>query len=164
MAVAVAGAVACRPVDGDLNPASAATTTDQEATSELNRQHAQVAWLSCSGSYNGRTGQGSSPPDEVVVDCRGKAKGGRDVTLKGWVYGVVPGKCVRGDFIARVDDKVWFHLQVLGNCAASDTTTTYKAPEPATSAEPAAPAAREQEPGPTRTVTQTVTVPAPQGK
>jgi hypothetical protein len=119
---AVAGAVGCRPVDGDLNPSTVAATTDQEATRELNRQHAKVAWLSCSGSYDSRAKAARSSPSEVTVDCRGKAKGGKDATLKGWIYGVVPGKCVRGDVIARIDGKVWFHLQVLGNCAPPSGT------------------------------------------
>ena len=151
---AVTGAVACQPVDGDVNPATVASTTDQEATRELNRTHARVTWISCAASYNGRSTPTSTKPQEVTVACRGKAKEGRDVRIKGWVYGVVPGKCVRGNLIARIDNKVWFHLQVLGNCAAPDPTRTFT---PA----PKEPAGQQPEPGTTRTVTKTVTVAPP---
>ncbi|MEV1019130.1 hypothetical protein [Streptomyces sp. NPDC050264] len=189
VAAAVAGAVACQPTDGELNVTTVSVTTEKQATEELNRQHADVAWISCKGTYTDGSGTpGSSSPSEVTVDCDGKTKDGKDITIKGWVYGVVPDKCVRGNLIARVDDKVWFHLQVLGNCAASDTATpTYTPEEPPkdeppneeppneeppkeeppqdepTEHEPTEhePPQDEPQPGPTQTVTETVTVPEP---
>ncbi|MEV3855456.1 hypothetical protein AB0J38_14150 [Streptomyces sp. NPDC050095] len=151
---AVTAGVACQPVDGQLTPANVASTTDREATVELNRQHANVQSLSCTASYsNGREVKGSSTPDEVTVDCRGKAKEGRNLTLKGWAYGVVPGRCVRGSFIARIDGKVWFHLQVLGNCATPDST-----PRAPGSDDKPAPKPKEHRTPRTPTVTKTVTV------
>ncbi|MEV5610231.1 hypothetical protein [Streptomyces sp. NPDC052225] len=153
---AVAGGVACEPVGGDLNPSTVAATTDQEATQELERQKAPVAWLSCTGSYNGRSTPSSSTPSEVEVDCQGKTGKGERITVKGWAHGVVSGHCVRGDFIARVDGKVWFHLDVLGNCAESDRTS--HAPQNPPPSHHDKPTYHEPQPGTTRTVTRTVTV------
>ncbi|MFJ9035870.1 hypothetical protein ACIRF8_04690 [Streptomyces sp. NPDC102406] len=154
-ALVVTGAVACQPVDGELNTVTVAATTDSQATQELTRTHAEVAWLSCTGTYSTSSTPSSSSPSEVSVDCRGKTKDGKDITVKGQVYGVVPDKCVRGDVIARVDNKVWFRVQVLGNCAATNTTTYPPAPPPEE------PAHQEPQPGATRTVTETVTVREP---
>ncbi|WP_307805108.1 hypothetical protein [Streptomyces sp. VRA16 Mangrove soil] len=156
-AAAVFGAVACQPVEGDLNPSTVSATTDQQGTAELNRQHAQVAWLSCSGAYVNRTTGSGATTQEVHVDCRGETKEGKAVTLSGDVYGVVSGKCVRGSLTAKVDGKVWFHLGVLGNCAAPDTTTP---PPPSQGGTPTT-TPQPQQPGETQTVTETVTVRAP---
>ncbi|MFJ8827118.1 hypothetical protein ACIREE_35785 [Streptomyces sp. NPDC102467] len=160
-------------------------TTEKQATEELNRQHADVAWLSCKSTASGSGTSAGSSPTEVTVDCQGKTKDGKDITIKGWVYGVVPDKCVRGNTIAHVDNQVWFHLQVLGNCAASDTATPGYTPEEPTHEEPTheeppqdeppqdeppqdeptqhEPTNEEPQPGVTETVTatETVTVPEP---
>ncbi|MEU6394870.1 hypothetical protein [Streptomyces sp. NPDC046939] len=154
----VGGAVACQPVDGDLNTVDVAATTDAQATAELNRTHAQVSWISCTAAYSGRSPSAGSTPDEVKVDCRGRTRDGKDIRIEGWIYGVVPGKCVRGTTIARVDDKVWFRLQVLGNCAASNSSRpTYSYTKPSNKPQPQQPAPHSPQPGATRTVTETVT-------
>ncbi|MET8470799.1 hypothetical protein ABZY90_14765 [Streptomyces sp. NPDC006422] len=159
VAAVVATGVACQPVDGDLSPSEVAATTDQQATAELDRQHAKVAWLSCTAAYSGPTASGESAPSEVKVDCRGKTKDGKEITVQGWVYGVVSGKCVRGKTIARVDGKVWFSYAVLGNCASTEGPSAPQdsgKPAPSEDPEPRQPA-----PGATVTVTETVTVTAP---
>ncbi|MYW65640.1 hypothetical protein GTY65_16475 [Streptomyces sp. SID8379] len=125
----IGGVVACQPVDEDLNPSTAAATTDQQGTEELERQHVDVAWLSCSGTYV--DGGSSSSPSEVEVNCQGKTQDGQDIVLKGTVHGVVSGHCVRGSLTATVGGKEWFHLGVLGNCAEQDNSG-----EPATSEPP----------------------------
>ncbi|MFF3493630.1 hypothetical protein ACFYWS_20000 [Streptomyces sp. NPDC002795] len=157
-AAVVATGVACQPVDDDLNPSAVAATTDKQTTVELNRQRGKVSWLSCTAAYSGPTPSRQSAPSEVKVDCRGKTRDGKNVTVKGWVYGVVSGKCVRGKVIARIDGKVWFSYGVLGNCAAMDDTSApnKRKPAPAQDPEP-----KEPRPGSTSTVTETVTVTAP---
>ncbi|MGY0023948.1 hypothetical protein [Streptomyces sp. cg35] len=124
MAAVVAAGVACEPVNGDLSPSTAASTTDQEATEELNRQHADVAWLSCSAVTDESSGSSASTPTSVEVNCTGKTRKGEDITVKGAVHEVVSGKCVRGDLTARVENKVWFHVYVLGNCTESSGSST----------------------------------------
>ncbi|MER5443848.1 hypothetical protein [Streptomyces sp. NPDC002790] len=166
VAAVVATGVACQPIEGDLNPSEVAATTDQQATTELNRQHGKVAWLSCTAVYRGPTPSGESAPSEVKVDCRGKTKDGKDVNVQGWVYGVVAGACVRGKVIARIDGKVWFSYGVLGNCAANDATSAPKNPDPGPSKDPEPapsedPPPQQPQPGATSTVTETVTVTAP---
>ncbi|MZD10579.1 hypothetical protein GTW43_36705 [Streptomyces sp. SID5785] len=160
VAAAVAAGVACDPVDGALNPSTVSVTTDLTATKELERQHADVAWLSCSGTYRGSTGTGNggatpsrsgATPDEVRVDCHGATQDGKDITVNGRVHGVVSGACVRGDLRAKIGGKEWFRLAVLGNCAAASTTS----PPPAGSPPPSRPA--HPAPGATRTVTETAT-------
>ncbi|MET9499519.1 hypothetical protein [Streptomyces sp. NPDC006552] len=170
VAALAAGAVACRPVDGRLDTVTVAATTDAQATRELDRIHADVAWLSCVATYSGASTASSRPssrtaPGEVNVDCHGRTRNGKDITVKGRVHGVVSGKCVRGTLTARVDKKVRFRLQVLGNCAATPTTTyTPDGPTPHESGHrsPAAPAHHTPRPGATQTVTRTVTVHAPE--
>ncbi|WP_353942497.1 hypothetical protein ABII15_13150 [Streptomyces sp. HUAS MG91] len=177
--VAGLGAVACQPTDGeDLNPSTVAATTDQQGTAELNRQNAHVRWLSCSAAYVDRTSGSGSTSRDVYVDCRGKTTDGRNITLTGHAYAVVSGKCVRGSFTAKVEGKLWFHVGVLGNCEAPDTTPpqdsdTWKPsdepepsdswkPEPSDTWKPEPSDTWESdrpEPGETRTVTETVTVP-----
>ncbi|MFZ3557485.1 MULTISPECIES: hypothetical protein [unclassified Streptomyces] len=168
-AAVVATGVACQPIEGDLNVSTVAITTDQLATAELDRQHAKVAWLSCTGSYSSSSTAGGSPSGsatagEVKVDCQGKTKDGKDITVQGWVYGVVSGKCVRGKTIARIDGKVWFSYAVLGNCAANDSTSPpqeSQQPAPSQDPEPQESKPQEPQPGPTSTVTETVTVTGP---
>ncbi|MGW3143754.1 MULTISPECIES: hypothetical protein [Streptomyces] len=126
--VAVGGAVACQP--GDLSTASVAYTTDKTATAELERQHADVRWLTCTGNYgNGNKGYtpGKTPsPTEstvVSVDCQGKTNDGRKITVTGKVTKAVDGACVRGDLVAKVGGKEWFHVKGLGNCDAKPGPT-----------------------------------------
>jgi len=147
--VAVGGAVACEP--GDLSSASAAYTTDQTATKELERQHVDVQWLTCTGTYNGGNkaytpGKTPSPTTSTVVtvDCTGKTSDGKDITVKGKVTRAVSGRCVRGDLRATVGGKEWFHVTGLGNCNATST--------PHVSYRPTTPG----QPQPTVTVTRTI--------
>ncbi|MYT73094.1 MULTISPECIES: hypothetical protein [unclassified Streptomyces] len=177
------GAVACQPTDEDLNPSTVAATTDQQGTAELNRQNAHVRWLSCSAAYINRTSGNGSTSQDVHVDCHGKTTDGKQITLTGDAYAVVSGKCVRGSFTAKVEGKLWFRVDVLGNCSAPDSTPpaehsdTWKPsdePEPSDSWEPEPSdtwkpepsdtwkPTDEPEPGETRTITETVTVPAPE--
>ncbi|MGW0815938.1 hypothetical protein ACWD00_22195 [Streptomyces viridiviolaceus] len=141
--VAVGGLVACDPAG--LSSASVAYTTDQTVTRELERQKADVRWLTCTASYGDDGGTASADEDTVAsVDCRGETDDGQDITVDGKVTRVVEGACVRGDLTAKVDGKEWFRVQGLGDCDA-------------TTAPPAQTPTRGQ-PGPTVTVTVTRTV------
>ncbi|MEU9455599.1 hypothetical protein [Streptomyces sp. NPDC048277] len=141
------GAVACQP--SDLNTATVAYTTDQTATAELKRQHVDVSWLTCTGNYGSASkATGTPSPSEttvVSVDCRGKTKDGRNITVTGKVTKAVNGACVRGDLVAEVGGKEWFHVKGLGNCTAT--------PGPSYSYRPPT---YGQQPGPTVTVTRTI--------
>ncbi|MEU6542082.1 hypothetical protein [Streptomyces sp. NPDC046859] len=135
---------ACDP--GGLSAASVAFTTDQTVTEELERQKADVQWLNCTGSYDGGGG-GSSPKagerTVVKVDCEGETSDGRDITVTGRITRAVSGSCVRGDLVAKVGGKEWFHVNGLGRCDATPS--------------PVRPGDGGQ-PGPTVTVTVTKTV------
>lgn len=84
--VSAFGVAACEPVGG-LSASAVAYTTDRAGTAELQRQHVDVQYLSCTGSYGGgnkaytpgRTpSASSSTPSVVEVDCRGRPRtGGR---------------------------------------------------------------------------------------
>ncbi len=78
------------------------------------------------GKNDGGGGDGGSTTGNSVVDvdCQGETKDGRDITLKGWVTQVVEGECVRGDLVAKVGDKEWFRLDVIGDCTPDDEPTT----------------------------------------
>ncbi|MEI5100542.1 hypothetical protein RB200_20975 [Streptomyces sp. PmtG] len=124
-AVAVAGAaglglVACDPVEGDMSTAAIALTTDKMGTRELQRQHLDVGWLNCTASFidKDRDGDDNSGDRrrEARVDCRGKTEDDKDITLKGRVTDVRNGFCVRGSLTAKVEQKQWFRVDVLGNC------------------------------------------------
>ncbi|MFD9331516.1 hypothetical protein [Streptomyces sp. NPDC060065] len=150
-AVAVGGVVACDPAG--LSSASVAYTTDQTVTKELERQKADVAWLSCTASYGGGNkaytpGKTPSPTENTVadVDCTGETSDGKDITVTGKVTRAVNGQCVRGDLTARIDGKQWFHVKGLGNC---DTPSTPGYTPPVNN---------PQQPGPTVTVTVTKTI------
>jgi hypothetical protein len=148
LVVAAGGAVACQP--GDLSSASVAYTTDQTATRQLERQHVNVRWLSCSGDYgNKASASGWTPaPAEstvVTVDCQGQTDDKREITVKGRVTRAVDGKCVRGDLRATVGGKEWFHVSGLGDCGAGT-------PTPPASYHPITPG----QPRPTVTVTKTI--------
>jgi hypothetical protein len=158
VAGAVGGAVACDA--GGLNTASVAYTTDRTATEELNRQHASVRWLTCTGGPDGgdeayrpgRSTPSASGPTVVLVDCRGETKDGRKITVTGKVTRAVDGACVRGDLTAKVGGKEWFHVRGLGNCEAT-TGPTYRPP---VTHRPT-----HGRPGPTVTVTVTRTIRCP---
>ncbi|WP_164904746.1 hypothetical protein [Streptomyces cyaneus] len=148
--VAVGGAVACDP--GGLSSATVAFTTDQTVTAELERQKADVQWLNCTGSYDNADGKGNggsaaptaSENTVVKVDCEGETKDGKDITVTGRITRAVSGACVRGDLVAKIDGKEWFHVNGLGNCNATPS--------------PVNPPGNGQQPGPTVTVTVTKTV------
>jgi hypothetical protein len=138
--ICVGGLTACDPPG--LSSATVAYTTDQLATRELEREKADVRWLTCTATVDG--GDGASPSatadDVATVDCQGQTGDGKDITVTGEVTRAVNGACVRGDLTAKVDGKVRFHVRGLGDC---DATT-----RPPVGGVPA--------PGVTVTVTQTV--------
>ncbi|MGY5044728.1 hypothetical protein ACWDE0_03570 [Streptomyces sp. 900105755] len=149
--IAVGGAVACQP--SDLNTATVAYTTDRTATAELKRQHVDVDWLTCTGNHgsSARSTMGTKTPSAtsttvVSVDCRGRTRDGRDITVTGRVTKAVSGACVRGNLVAKVGGKEWFRVNGLGNCDATPgpAYSTYRPPT------------YGQRPGPTVTVTKTI--------
>ncbi|MGW8744641.1 hypothetical protein [Streptomyces sp. NPDC055794] len=142
--VAVGGVVACEP--GGLSSATVAYTTDRTMTRELERQKADVRWLTCTANTEG-DGSTASPSEETVasVDCDGETGDGKKITVDGKVTRVVNGACVRGDLKAEVDGKEWFRVKGLGNCDATSAP-----PENRPS---------QQQPGPTVTVTRTIWCP-----
>ncbi|GAA1922064.1 hypothetical protein GCM10009837_54120 [Streptomyces durmitorensis] len=126
---AVIGVAACDPVDGDMNTAAIAITTDEMATKELERQHLDVLWISCTARFKDKvTPSSGDPTPETVatVDCQGQARNGKgaddtsNITVKGTVWSVVDGHCVRGNLTAKVDGKEWFRVDVLGDCSGGD--------------------------------------------
>ncbi|MFF6994978.1 hypothetical protein ACFY93_08460 [Streptomyces sp. NPDC008313] len=152
MLAAVSVVTACEPTDG-LSSAAVAYTTDQTGTRALEKQGIDVRWLSCTATYGGgnkaytpgKATASSGTRDVAGVDCQGETGDGTDITLKGKVTRAVDGKCVRGDLTARVGGKQRFHVDVLGDCEASDGTS--------------APGGGSHDPGrpaPTVTVTRTV--------
>ncbi|KFG75581.1 hypothetical protein [Streptomyces mutabilis] len=140
--VAVGGAAACEP--GGLSSASVAFTTDRTVTRELERQKAEVRWLTCTASY-GDEATGASGNAVATVECEGRTDDGKDVTVDGKVTRVVNGACVRGELTAKVDGKEWFRVDGLGNCEATGGPS---ANEPS-----------QQQPRPTVTVTRTIWCP-----
>ncbi|MER5254042.1 MULTISPECIES: hypothetical protein [unclassified Streptomyces] len=126
---AVIGVAACDPVDSEMNTAAIAITTDEMATKELERQHLDVLWISCTARFKERVTPSSGSPDRdaaATVDCQGQARNGKgsdntsDITVKGTVWSVVDGHCVRGNLTAKVDNKEWFRVDVLGDCSGGD--------------------------------------------
>ncbi|MEU3848535.1 hypothetical protein [Streptomyces sp. NPDC029554] len=147
--VAVGGAVACEP-GGGISTAAVAYTTDETVTRELDRQKAGVRWLSCTASYgdSGRNTKASPSASEntvATVDCEGETDDGKDITVDGKVTHAVDGACVRGNITAKVDGKVWFQVDGLGDCDA-------------TSPSPVGGGPTNGRPGPTVTVTVTQTI------
>ncbi|MFH8485781.1 hypothetical protein [Streptomyces longisporoflavus] len=127
---AVIGVAACDPVDGSTNTAAVAITTDEMATKELERQKLDVLWISCTARFKDRVTPSSGDPEQnadVTVDCQGQARKGSDdtsnITVKGTVWSVVDGHCVRGSLTAKVDGKEWFQVEVLGDCSGGDDGT-----------------------------------------
>jgi hypothetical protein len=142
--VAVGGAVACEP--GGISSASVAYTTDETVTRELNRQKADVRWLTCTASY-GNGGKASASADEktvATVDCEGETKDDKEITVTGKVTHAVDGACVRGNITAKVDGKVWFQVDGLGDCDRTSPPPVGGPPN--------------GQPGPTVTVTVTQTI------
>jgi hypothetical protein len=128
-AAGVFAVTACQPVDG-LSTATVAYTTDQTATRQLERQHVDVRWLTCTAHYGNvdkaRTpGNSPSPTENTVatVDCRGQTGDGRAIVVKGKVTRAVNGACVRGDLTATIGGKQWFHVNGLGDCNAANNPT-----------------------------------------
>ena len=139
--VGVGGVAACDP--NGLSTATVAFTTDQTATKELERQHVDVRWLTCTAAYEGGKSTPTATVNTVVnVDCKGKTDDGKDITVTGKVTRAVNGACVRGDLTAKVGGKEWFHVDGLGNCDATPTP----------------PVNNPGQPGPTVTVTVTKTI------
>ncbi|MEU5581246.1 hypothetical protein ABZ791_12800 [Streptomyces huasconensis] len=160
---AALGVTACDPVNGGLNTAAVALTTDRMGTKELERQKLDVAWLSCTARYQDRVTPKSGGPSEkavVEVDCQGESDDDKDITIKGRVSSLVDDRCVRGNLTARVDGKEWFQVDVLGNCDAGDGEGDGGTPSPPGSSHrpPSQPPPSDDRPEPRPTVTVTVTV------
>ncbi|MFJ5259672.1 hypothetical protein ACIQAC_04215 [Streptomyces sp. NPDC088387] len=139
--VGVGAMVACEP--GTLSAATVSYTTDQLVTKELERQRAQVQWLSCVADFGDRGTPSPSASENTVadVDCEGQTDDGRDIEVTGKVTRAVSGACVRGDLTAKIDGRQLFHVTGLGDCDATS-----------------APPADLPGGGPTTTVTVTKTV------
>ncbi|MFG2311198.1 hypothetical protein ACGFS9_21390 [Streptomyces sp. NPDC048566] len=152
VAAGVLGATACEP-GGGLGAAGVAYTTDRTATRQLERQHVDVRWLTCTANYGNAgkvytPGRSPAPTENTVasVDCRGRTGDDRDIVVKGKVTRAVDGACVRGDLTATVGGRQRFHVSGLGDCNATGNPTppaTYRPPNG---------------PGPTVTVTVTRTM------
>ncbi|WP_328538858.1 hypothetical protein [Streptomyces sp. NBC_00344] len=156
-AAAVAGVTACDPVGG-LDTASVAYTTDRTATSALEHHGVGVQWLSCTAD-DGKADYGhtrvtpspsASARSVAKVDCQGRTKNGKDITVKGKVTKAVDGRCVRGDLTGRVGGELAFRATLLGNCDAAPTSSGANPPGTGGGARP--------------TVTVTVTVTQYPGK
>ncbi|MGW0933553.1 hypothetical protein [Streptomyces sp. NPDC002666] len=162
---AVAGLAACEPADG-LNTASIAVTTDRTATRALEHEDVHVQWLTCTAKVGGGSAKSSSAQAGsssasastrrvADVDCNGRTKDGRDITVAGEVRQAVDGRCVRGDLTAKADGRTVFRASLLGNCDAPPSTRTPDSGSGGSSGGGGA--------GPTVTVTVTVTE-QPRGK
>ncbi|RZU37532.1 hypothetical protein EV284_2705 [Streptomyces sp. BK022] len=131
VALVVGTVTACQP--GELGAASVAYTTDSTATDALKKRDVDVSWLTCTGRQDGGSPAGGSPSESTVVtvDCQGKTKDGRDITVTGKVTRAVSGACVRGNLVAEVGGRQVFRVSGLGNCDAAPAYTppaTYRPP------------------------------------
>ncbi|MFC9154884.1 hypothetical protein ACFTT0_07865 [Streptomyces bauhiniae] len=131
VAIVVGTVTACDP--GALGAASVAYTTDSTATDALKKLDVDVSWLTCTGRQDGGSSASGSPSESTVVtvDCQGKTKDGRDITVTGKVTRAVNGACVRGDLVAKVGGRQVFRVNGLGNCDAGPAYTppaTYRPP------------------------------------
>ncbi|MFG3098122.1 hypothetical protein [Streptomyces sp. NPDC048202] len=132
LAALVVGTVtACDP--GELGAASVAYTTDSTATDALKKRDVDVSWLTCTGRQDGGASANGSPSESTVVtvDCQGKTKDGRDITVTGKVTRAVSGACVRGNLVAKVGGRQVFRVSGLGNCDVAPSYTppaTYRPP------------------------------------
>ncbi|MFD9070345.1 hypothetical protein [Streptomyces lasiicapitis] len=117
-AAAGLGLAACDPVEGDMSTSAVAITTDKMGTLELERQHAEVDWITCTASFIGRDKKASESdePRDAEVDCRGQTDDDKVITIRGRVTDVSNGACVRGNLTARIGGEEWFRVDVLGNC------------------------------------------------
>ncbi|CAM5668398.1 hypothetical protein SVIOM74S_08147 [Streptomyces violarus] len=109
-----------------------------------------MRWLTCTASYGDSGRARSRRPRRVrttvaTVDCGGRADDGKDITVDGKVTHAVDGACVRGNITAKVDGKVWFEVDGLGDCNS-------------TSASPVGGGPTNGQPGATVTVTVTQTI------
>ncbi|WP_223832800.1 hypothetical protein [Streptomyces venezuelae] len=164
---AALGVTACDPVNGGMNTSAVALTVDEAGTKELERQGADVSWLSCTAGFADKVTpkNGSGPTESVIeVDCQGETDDGTDISVKGRVSSVVDGACVRGNLTAKVGGEQWFRVDVLGNCDAGDGDGDGDGgsggggggDQPSTP-----PTHQEPDPAPTPTVTVTVTADPP---
>lgn len=115
--VVVGGVTACDPAG--LNSASVAYTTDQTVTKELERQKANVQWLTCQASYGNRPTPTATDNAVAEVHCTGETTSNQDIDVDGKITRVVNGQCVRGELTAKIDGKQWFRVNGLGNCNAT---------------------------------------------
>ncbi|MEU6824899.1 hypothetical protein ABZ921_30075 [Streptomyces atriruber] len=158
------GVTACEPVDGGMNTSAVALTTDEMGTKELERQGVDVAWLSCTASFEDKVtprSESAQTQSVVKVDCQGETDDGTDITIRGRVYSVVDGACVRGNLTAKVGDKEWFRVDVLGNCESGNGDGNGNGNGDGGNdggGQPSAPPSHE-EPAPAPTTTVTVTGP-----
>lgn len=104
--VTAAGVTACDPADG-LQASAVSTTTDQLATHALKHDNVDVQWLSCSATQ-GKT--------QDTVDCLGRTKDQRKISVKGTVTKQMDGECVRGRLTATVGGRTVFDVGGLGEC------------------------------------------------
>ncbi|MGW3112603.1 hypothetical protein [Streptomyces sp. NPDC001091] len=127
VALVAAGVTGCQP--GELGAASVAYTTDSTATDALKKRDVDVSWLTCTGRQDGGSSASGSPSESTVVtvDCQGKTKDGRDITVTGKVTRAVNGACVRGNLVAKVGGRQVFRVSGLGNCDATPPAT-YRPP------------------------------------
>ncbi|WAL95448.1 hypothetical protein [Streptomyces sp. Je 1-369] len=167
---AALGVTACDPVASGMNTSAVALTVDETGTKELERQGADVSWLSCTASFKDKVTphSGSAATESVIeVDCQGETDDGTDISVKGRVSSVVDGACVRGNLTAKVGGEQWFRVDVLGNCEAGDGDGDGNGDgngdggngggeQPSTP-----PTHQEPDPAPTPTVTVTVTADPP---
>ncbi|WNI27032.1 hypothetical protein RLT58_24485 [Streptomyces sp. ITFR-16] len=144
-----------------MNTASIAVTTDRTATRALEHEGVDVRWLSCTAHAgdakqpSGRTGAPATATRRVAdVDCDGRTRDGKDITVNGQVRQAVDGRCVRGDLTARSGGRTVFRATLLGDC---------NAPPPAAGTSSPAGGGAGRGAGPTVTVTVTVTE-HPRGK
>ncbi|MEU5898181.1 MULTISPECIES: hypothetical protein [Streptomyces] len=161
---AALGVSACDPVDGGMNTSAVALTVDEMGTKELERQGADVSWLSCTASYKDKVTphSGSAGTESVIeVDCQGETDDGTDISIKGRVSSVVDGACVRGSLTAKIGGKQWFQVDVLGNCEAGDGDGNGDGGNDGGEQSSAPPTHQEPDPTPTVTVTVTADPPPP---
>ncbi|MFP3991278.1 hypothetical protein U9R90_28185 [Streptomyces sp. E11-3] len=167
---AVVAVTACEPVGSTMSATAVAITTDQVGTKALEQKNIDVQWLSCSatlgegGKTTPNTGDPTPSPSVrsvATVDCQGKTMDDKDITITGKVTEELDGRCVRGDLTAKVDNRVVFEANMLGNCAA--TTEPPRTPPVTYEPTPTSPPdATEPPDDPARpTVTVTVTADPP---
>jgi hypothetical protein len=122
-AAAVTGIAACDPVNG-LDTASVAYTTDRTGTSALEHHGVNVDWLTCTADPGNTERASPTATGQTVakVDCQGRTKDRKDITIKGKVTKAVDGRCVRGNLTGTVGGELAFRATLLGNCTAAPPT------------------------------------------